>query len=629
MKRWCLPLLAALLLPAAGMSQPSTILYIDDDGGQTDWSNNKPLSEYFTEGLDRLGLSYDYWNVVDSTFRPDSLKLVQYDLVIWDQPVYYGHSTTPLTDADTAGIGHYLWTGGKLWAHTPDLVMAYLWVSAPQCPSWLHITSYSLDWVNESVPLDSIVGETGDPIGDGLIIDTDPGNHIEGDYTDRLRPAPGAYGSLTGPLGDANWHQDSTFYCAVRFDSAATGQQMFYMATAYQGIPLEADRDTLMTRVLAWFGLNLASNKDAALARIQRPGEIAPINSAVPVRIDVRSNNINDLTDVWVYAVVESLPGYPVYSDSTLVASVPGMTTVTASLPDWNTGGLDTVVMTAWVSVAGDIDHSNDTLSKQVVVLPVIYLSDFEDGGGKWWGDWSLTDEYANSGDHSFTDRPYQNYPVNSDLCSILDTVFNLTGYTSAALSFTHRHWLEDGFDFGYVLASGDGGATWDSLGNFTGADPADTVWHSASVDLSSYLGSSNFKFGFRLGSDPLRNMKGWYVDDVVLSASTAKQEMGIEGSPAEAGLRNRMIAYGPNPLKDKTTIRYQAAKTGTPVSVRLYNLAGQMVKELASGTAAAGDHSVVWDGRGADGRKVSAGVYFIRLNIGGQAATARLAVLR
>lgn len=629
MKRWCLPILAMLLLPAAVFSQSSGILYIDDDAGRTDWSNNKPLSEYFTEGLDRFGLSYQYWSVVDSGFRPDSLVLKNYDLVIWDQPEYYGHANTPLTDADTASIGHYLQMGGKLWAHTPDLVMAYLWISAEQCPSWLHITSYDLSWVNEAVPIDSLVGEAGDPIFDGLTIDTDPGNHVEGDYTDRLRPAPGAYGCLTGPYWDSNWHQDSTFYCAIRFDSVETGQQLLYMATAFQGIPLQADRDTLMARVLAWFGIDLSANKDAALASIQSPGGIAPVNSQVPVRIGVRSNNINDLTDVWVYAVAETLPGYPVYSESTLVASIPGMSTVIASLPDWQTEGIDTVAFTAWVSVAGDINSGNDTIVKQVSVLPVLYLTDFEEGYGRWTGDFSITNEYSYSGDNSFTDRPYQNYPLNSDLCSILDTAFDLSGYTGASLSFVHRHWLENGYDFGYVLASGDGGASWDSLGNFTGSGPADTVWHSASVDLSAYLGSSQFKFGFRLGSDPLVNMKGWYIDDVVLSATTAKQEMGTEGSPMETNLKDRLLSYGPNPFAGQSVIRYQVAKAGTPVTVRVYNLAGQMIRELASGTAAAGNHSVAWDGRTSDGRRVSAGVYFIRLNIGGQAAPARLAVLR
>lgn len=629
MRRWCLPLLALALLVAVSSAQPTSVLYIDDDAGRTDWSNNKPLSQYFTEGLDRLGLSYSYWNVLDSTCRPDSLVLGQYDIVLWDQADYYGHATTPLTDSDTASIGHYLLMGGKLWCHAPDLVMAYLWVAAPECPSWLHITSYRTDWANEAVPLDSIVGETGDPVGDGLLMDTDPGSHLEADYTDRLRPAPGAYGSLTGPLGDSNWHQDSTFYCAVRFDSVETGQQIFYMATALQGIPAQADRDTVMARVLTWLGLDLASNKDAALVRIQNPGTVAPVNSTVPVRIDVSSNNIIDLSDVWVHAVAETLPGYPVYSESTLVASIPGLTTVTTVLPDWITGDIDTVVFTAWASVSGDVNPSNDSLTKQVAVLPVIYLTDFESGLGRWVGDWSLTDEYVYSGTHCFTDRPYQNYPINSDLCSVLDTTFDLAGYTSAMLAFTHRHWLENGFDFGYVLASGDGGATWDSLGNYTGAGAADTVWHSASVDLSAYLGSPSFKFGFRLGSDPLRNMKGWYVDDVVLAASSAKQNLGTEGSPTATGLRDRLVSFGPNPLSGSATIRYQAAKGGTEVSARVYNLAGQLVRTLASGTVPAGEHSVTWDGRGADGRRVSAGVYFVRLDIGGHAATARLAVLK
>lgn len=525
-----------------------------------------------------------------------------------------------MTSADSINFGVYLRAGGKLWLAAPDFVLFYLWASSPQCPSWLHISSYNLSFVNESIPIDSLIGVSSNPIGDGLTINTNPNEHIEGDYTDRLRPANGAVGCLTGPSWDSNWNQiDSIFYCAISFDSAATGQKLFYMSSAFEGIPSSADRDTLMARVLSWFGWSPYNYKDGKLERIQRPGDIVSTGSSVPVIIEVKSNNIAALSSAWVYAVIETLPGFPVYEDSAVV-SIPGLTTIAVNLSNWTTNGVDTVQMTAWVSVPGDINTTNDTLQKTVMVLPVIYQTDFESGLGKWRGDWGLTTEYANSGTYSFTDRPYQNYPVNSDLFSMLDSSFNFTGYSSINLVFTHRHWLEQRYDFGIVIVSPDGGVNWDSLGNYTGLD---TLWHSANIDLSSYNSSSNFKFGFRLGSDPLLNMKGWFIDDIVLLAYT------VTGVEVESGTlissKDEFSFIAPNPASKQTTISYQVTKDNSSVSLKVYNLAGQLIKILTEGKIGAGTHCALWNGVDSQGRHISSGVYFVRLQINDSVATKRL----
>jgi parallel beta-helix repeat protein len=79
-----------------------------------------------------------------------------------------------------------------------------------------------------------------------------------------------------------------------------------------------------------------------------------------------------------------------------------------------------------------------------------------------------------------------------------------------------------------------------------------------------------------------------------------------------------------PNPFRQLTMINYQLAKPGL-VSLKVYNIAGQLVRSLVCEVQSPGVHSVAWDGRDANGRPVSAGVYHYRLASGGQAQTRSL----
>jgi flagellar hook assembly protein FlgD len=57
-------------------------------------------------------------------------------------------------------------------------------------------------------------------------------------------------------------------------------------------------------------------------------------------------------------------------------------------------------------------------------------------------------------------------------------------------------------------------------------------------------------------------------------------------------------------------------AKNG-PASIRVYDVAGRLVKTLVSGTAEAGPHNITWDASDNGGRRVGAGVYFYRMDAG------------
>lgn len=83
-----------------------------------------------------------------------------------------------------------------------------------------------------------------------------------------------------------------------------------------------------------------------------------------------------------------------------------------------------------------------------------------------------------------------------------------------------------------------------------------------------------------------------------------------------------------PNPFASTTTIRYDLH---TPASVTLiiYNVQGQQVRKLVDEFLPPFYYQKEWDGRDDQGRLVSSGIYFFRLQAGGFSATKRMILLR
>ena len=63
-------------------------------------------------------------------------------------------------------------------------------------------------------------------------------------------------------------------------------------------------------------------------------------------------------------------------------------------------------------------------------------------------------------------------------------------------------------------------------------------------------------------------------------------------------------------------------------MKLAIYNVKGQKVSTLKDEDMAAGEQNIVWQGTDNEGRKVSSGIYFIRLDIEGQKGQWRKVVL-
>jgi len=83
-----------------------------------------------------------------------------------------------------------------------------------------------------------------------------------------------------------------------------------------------------------------------------------------------------------------------------------------------------------------------------------------------------------------------------------------------------------------------------------------------------------------------------------------------------------------PDPSRGQVTVSFNLP-VENQVSLRVYNLSGQLVRALVSGKEKAGYKHAAWDGRSEDGSRVTPGVYFYRLEAGSFTATQKLVVVR
>ena len=91
-------------------------------------------------------------------------------------------------------------------------------------------------------------------------------------------------------------------------------------------------------------------------------------------------------------------------------------------------------------------------------------------------------------------------------------------------------------------------------------------------------------------------------------------------GGPDEPALAQNY----PNPFNPTTQIRYSLS-SDTRVSIALYNLGGQLIRTLFDGHQMAGRYQLLWDGKTTDGRRVSSGVYLVRMTSGDFIATRKI----
>ena len=83
-----------------------------------------------------------------------------------------------------------------------------------------------------------------------------------------------------------------------------------------------------------------------------------------------------------------------------------------------------------------------------------------------------------------------------------------------------------------------------------------------------------------------------------------------------------------PNPFNSQTTIPYSVGTPGL-ITIRLYDMSGQLIRELVKQQHEIGLYETHWDGRNSKGAKSSSGVYMVSITNMGYEETTKIMLIK
>jgi hypothetical protein len=98
------------------------------------------------------------------------------------------------------------------------------------------------------------------------------------------------------------------------------------------------------------------------------------------------------------------------------------------------------------------------------------------------------------------------------------------------------------------------------------------------------------------------------------LHACPFTRDAGTQLVAVNPKLIETALATSPNPSNGETRVTFALPEPRRSATVRVYDLAGRLVRTLWDGPCEEGPRSLIWDGRNDSGDRVGSGVYFISL---------------
>jgi flagellar hook capping protein FlgD len=99
--------------------------------------------------------------------------------------------------------------------------------------------------------------------------------------------------------------------------------------------------------------------------------------------------------------------------------------------------------------------------------------------------------------------------------------------------------------------------------------------------------------------------------------------DVAADVAPAPA-----LLGARPNPTSGVTEVAF-SLPADARATLRVYDVAGRLVRTLAEGSMTAGVHRARWDGLDARGRLARSGIYFAKLEVGRAIQSERILLLR
>jgi C1A family cysteine protease len=151
--------------------------------------------------------------------------------------------------------------------------------------------------------------------------------------------------------------------------------------------------------------------------------------------------------------------------------------------------------------------------------------------------------------------------------------------------------------------------------------------WQEVIYDISEIADDNpNVRLKFTLKTSGNINYGGWNIDDVRLFVPA-----GIPGEVADFpyGMTALEVSTYPNPFRPNVHLRLSIPDPGGDAGVRVHDASGRLVRALELGTLPGGIHRTSWNGNDANGRRLPAGIYFLRVGLDGREVTSRVMMLQ
>lgn len=147
---------------------------------------------------------------------------------------------------------------------------------------------------------------------------------------------------------------------------------------------------------------------------------------------------------------------------------------------------------------------------------------------------------------------------------------------------------------------------------------------HPVRISPGSPFPVTEWPTSFNLPTVPWRDTDlfvEWPPPDLTQPMAVSDRDLGL-------ALDYALEPNYPNPFNPSTTINYTMAK-GARVSIKIYNVAGQLVATLIDTYQPQGHHFVTWFGKDASGKDVTSGMYLVKMVTGNFTQVNKMMLLR
>jgi hypothetical protein len=209
---------------------------------------------------------------------------------------------------------------------------------------------------------------------------------------------------------------------------------------------------------------------------------------------------------------------------------------------------------------------------------------------------------------------------VDGGRTTLLSPVFDLGIFEEPVVRFYRWFFTDEPAtpdDIFEVYVSGNGGASFSLAHAESASDPE---WVQIEIFLADFVTPTNeVQFAVVAGDLGSPSIVEVGIDDFSVCSSPI---VGV--GPGNVQSPSRLLPAVPNPFRRSVVIPFALAEAGR-ARVDIFDVAGGLVRRLADAPMDIGIQHLTWDGRDDDGRRLSPGVYFYRLETPGRVATRKL----